>query len=44
MHWHMTGQHFRDYHPLLDERSNQIIVMTDDIAERARKIRWNHVA
>lgn len=37
-HWHMTGQHFRDYHLLLDEQSNQIFAMTDDIAERARKI------
>lgn len=37
-HWHMTGQHFRDYHLLLDEQSDQIFAMTDDIAERARKI------
>jgi starvation-inducible DNA-binding protein len=37
-HWHMTGQHFRDYHLLLDEHSAQIFAMTDDIAERARKI------
>ena len=37
-HWHMTGQHFRDYHVLLDEHSEQIFAMTDDIAERARKI------
>jgi len=37
-HWHMTGQHFRDYHLLLDEHSEQIFAMTDDIAERARKI------
>ena len=37
-HWHMTGPHFRDYHLLLDEQSEQIIAMTDDIAERARKI------
>ena len=36
--WHMTGQHFRDYHLLLDEHSEQIFAMTDDIAERARKI------
>jgi starvation-inducible DNA-binding protein len=34
----MTGQHFRDYHLLLDEHSEQIFAMTDDIAERARKI------
>ena len=37
-HWHMTGRHFRDYHLLLDEQAEQIFVMTDDIAERARKI------
>ena len=37
-HWHMTGQHFRDYHLLLDEHSDQIFAITDDIAERARKI------
>jgi starvation-inducible DNA-binding protein len=37
-HWHMTGPHFRDYHLLLDEQSEQIFGMTDDIAERARKI------
>ena len=37
-HWHMTGPHFRDYHLLLDEHAEQIFAMTDDIAERARKI------
>ena len=37
-HWHMTGQQFRDYHLLLDEHAEQIFAMTDDIAERARKI------
>src|ERR1700756_1246772 len=37
-HWHMSGKHFRDYHLLLDEQSSQIFAMTDDIAERARKI------
>ena len=37
-HWHMSGRHFRDYHLLLDEHSDQILAMTDDIAERARKI------
>src|ERR1700674_5535337 len=37
-HWHMTGRHFRDYHLLLDEQSEQIFAMTDDLAERARKI------
>jgi starvation-inducible DNA-binding protein len=37
-HWHMSGNHFRDYHLLLDEQAEQIFAMTDDIAERARKI------
>ena len=37
-HWHMSGPHFRDYHLLLDEQSAQIFAMTDDLAERARKI------
>ena len=37
-HWHMSGSHFRDYHLLLDEQSDQIFAMTDPIAERARKI------
>jgi starvation-inducible DNA-binding protein len=37
-HWHMEGSHFRDYHLLLDEQSEQVFAMTDDIAERARKI------
>jgi len=37
-HWHMSGRHFRDYHLLLDEHSDQIFAMTDDIAERARKL------
>jgi starvation-inducible DNA-binding protein len=37
-HWHMSGRHFRDYHLLLDEHSEQILAMSDDIAERARKI------
>ncbi|MBV8767641.1 MAG: DNA starvation/stationary phase protection protein, partial [Hyphomicrobiales bacterium] len=23
-HWHMSGPHFRDYHLLLDEHSDQI--------------------
>lgn len=37
-HWHMSGPHFRDYHLLLDEQADQIFAVTDDIAERARKI------
>jgi starvation-inducible DNA-binding protein len=37
-HWHMTGPHFRDYHLLLDEQADQIFAISDDIAERVRKI------
>ena len=37
-HWHMSGPHFRDYHLLLDDHGDQLFAMTDDIAERARKI------
>jgi starvation-inducible DNA-binding protein len=37
-HWHMSGPHFRDYHLLLDEHGEQLFEMTDDIAERVRKI------
>ena len=37
-HWHMSGPHFRDYHLLLDDQSDQIFAITDAIAERARKI------
>src|SRR5258707_8832787 len=37
-HWHMSGQHFRDYHLLLDEQATQIFAITDDIAERVRKV------
>jgi starvation-inducible DNA-binding protein len=37
-HWHMSGPHFRDYHLLLDEQSDQIFAMTDVIAERVRKV------
>lgn len=37
-HWHISGPHFRDYHLLLDDHGDQIFAMTDDIAERVRKI------
>jgi starvation-inducible DNA-binding protein len=37
-HWHMSGPHFRDYHRLLDDHGDQLFAMTDDIAERVRKI------
>jgi len=37
-HWHMSGPHFRDYHLMLDEQSDQIFATTDAMAERARKL------
>ena len=37
-HWHISGPHFRDYHLLLDEQAAQIFAMSDNIAERTRKI------
>mgnify|MGYP001550368787 CR=1 FL=1 len=37
-HWHISGPHFRDYHLMLDEQASQIFAITDDIAERVRKI------
>jgi starvation-inducible DNA-binding protein len=40
-HWHISGPHFRDYHLLLDEQAAQIFAMSDDIAERTRKIGGN---
>jgi starvation-inducible DNA-binding protein len=37
-HWHMRGRHFRDYHLLLDEQASEIFAITDDVAERSRKL------
>lgn len=37
-HWHVSGEHFRDFHLLLDEQAEQLFSITDDVAERARKI------
>jgi starvation-inducible DNA-binding protein len=37
-HWHMSGPHFRDYHLMLDEQSDQLFAMTDPVAERVRKL------
>ena len=37
-HWHISGRHFREDHLLLDEHATQIFSMTDDVAERIRKI------
>jgi hypothetical protein len=35
--WHMSGPHFRDYHLLLDDQADQILAMTDVIAERSER-------
>ena len=37
-HWHVSGRHFRDYHLLLDQQSDDIFATTDQLAERVRKI------
>jgi starvation-inducible DNA-binding protein len=37
-HWHISGRHFRDYHLMLDEQSDQIFATTDELAERVRKL------
>jgi starvation-inducible DNA-binding protein len=37
-HWHVSGPYFRDYHLLLDEHADQIVAITDPIAERVRKL------
>jgi starvation-inducible DNA-binding protein len=37
-HWHVCGAHFREYHLLFDEQANELLAITDEIAERARKL------
>lgn len=37
-HWHVSGNHYRDYHLLFDEQAAQILAMTDVLAERLRKL------
>lgn len=37
-HWHVSGEHFRDYHLLLDEQAAAIEATIDPLAERVRKI------
>ena len=37
-HWHVSGPHFRDYHLLFEEQASEILAMTDQIAERVRKL------
>ena len=36
-HWHVKGPRFRDLHLLFDEQAQQILSVTDAIAERVRK-------
>lgn len=37
-HWHVSGRHFRDYHLMMDEQSEAIFAITDQLAERVRKL------
>ncbi len=37
-HWHVSGPHFRDYHLLLDDQSQELLASVDELAERVRKI------
>ncbi|HVU18371.1 MAG TPA: DNA starvation/stationary phase protection protein [Candidatus Didemnitutus sp.] len=37
-HWHLSGPHFNEYHLMLDRQGEEIIGITDDLAERVRKI------
>ncbi|OYU99780.1 MAG: DNA starvation/stationary phase protection protein [Burkholderiales bacterium PBB5] len=37
-HWHMSGPHFRDLHLMFDEQAEQLLAMTDPLAERCRKV------
>ncbi len=40
-HWHMSGSNFRDYHLLLDDHGDELLQMTDPLAERVRKLGGN---
>ena len=35
-HWHLSGPHFRDLHLMLDAQGEELIAMTDPMAERCR--------
>jgi starvation-inducible DNA-binding protein len=37
-HWHVSGPHFRGFHLMFDEQAGQLLAMTDEIAERVRKV------
>jgi starvation-inducible DNA-binding protein len=36
--WHMSGGMFRDHSLMLEEHARQLLAMTDELAERTRKI------
>jgi len=36
-HWHVRGPQFRDLHLLFDDQAQEIVAVTDIIAERVRK-------
>lgn len=37
-HWHVSGPHFRSIHLMLDDHGGELLGMTDDMAERVRKL------
>jgi starvation-inducible DNA-binding protein len=37
-HWHVSGPHFRSFHLMFDDQAGELFGMTDDIAERVRKL------
>lgn len=37
-HWHVWGSHFHDYHLMFDEQADEVLAMTDALAERVRKL------
>lgn len=40
-HWHLSGPHFRDLHLMLDAQGEELIAMTDPMAERCRVLGAN---
>jgi starvation-inducible DNA-binding protein len=40
-HWHLSGPHFRDLHRMLDTQGEELIAMTDPMAERCRVLGVN---
>jgi starvation-inducible DNA-binding protein len=37
-HWHVAGPHFHEYHLLFDTHATELIITTDLVAERVRKL------